>query len=100
MEKKYVVSIKTPNRMFVINGRQVRTPFTKTVNQEQMMSLKNRFSSEGVMNYTITEYVEPVISDVNQTIVEIKVTPKVTEPKKTKIKSSTLNTLIGDTVNS
>ena len=99
MEKKYVVSIKTPNRMFVINGRQVRTPFIKTVNHEQMLTLKNRFSSEGIMNYSITEYIEPIKSDIKPIVQEVKINEQKPE-KKSKIKSSTLSNLINEPVNS
>lgn len=93
--KLYVISIKTPNRIFHIGGRPVRTPFTKTVTLEQKQAIENRLATEGVMNYSIKEY------NPSNEVVVVKpvVIEKPKKEKKTAIKSSTLNQLIDDAVN-
>lgn len=53
---KYKLIINTPNRMFVINGNQARTPLTSIIDEKDLLSIKTKITSEGISNFSISPY--------------------------------------------
>ncbi len=92
--KKYKVTIKTPNRMFSVNGILVRTPAQWTANESELGNIKLKIESDAIDNYTIEDYDPHVAVKPKQKVqVEKVVEPK---PKKKKEAVSILEKIVED----
>jgi len=54
--KKYMIEIRTPNRMFSVRGVLVRTPAKWIVNETEVNNIKLKITSEGIEKFSIEEY--------------------------------------------
>lgn len=63
---KYKVKIGTPNKMFFIKGRIVRSPLEWVANKSELKDIHIKIASEGIADYSIIEF------DPNKKIVPIE----------------------------
>ena len=93
-EKRYKVSVKTPNRFLNVKGKLVRTPTDFISTEKELKTLKTKFQSDGITQFSVEEYKE------TPKIIET-VTPEIELPK-TKVeitieenkKETTLNKIL------
>ena len=78
---KYRVKINTPNRIFIIKGKPVRTPAEWLINSSELEQLKLKIKLEAVQDYSIEEFKSDVKSKV-----KTKKEPKPLKKKKTQTK--------------
>lgn len=57
-EKLYKISVKTPNRFLNIKRKLVRTPTNFISTEKELKTLKTKFQSDGITQYSIEEYKE------------------------------------------
>jgi len=55
-EKRYKVSVKTPNRFLSIRGKLVRTPTDFISTEKELKTLKTKFQSDGITKFSVEEY--------------------------------------------
>lgn len=49
--KKYIVNVTTRGSMFIVKGKQVRSPFTAEVTEQDICSLKTQAKFLGIEDY-------------------------------------------------
>jgi hypothetical protein len=62
--KKYKVGIYTPNKIFLVKGKVVRSPFEAEVSERELQSIKMKIKTDGIDKYSIeeiTQLAEPII---------------------------------------
>ena len=91
MEKKYVIDVKTPNRIVTVNGKSVRTPFKHIVNEKGISPIKAQLISDAIV-FEIKEYV-PEVKTVKK-VEKVKTSEKKSKVKKSSKKESTLNDIL------
>lgn len=66
--KKYKVGIYTLGKVFLVNGRQVRTPFETTVYEKDIENFRIKIRTEAIDKYSIEELIDnpkPTIESLN-----------------------------------
>lgn len=80
---KYKVKIGTPNKMFYIRGKLVRSPVEWVANESELEGIRIKITSEGIMDFSIEPYDS---SKKSQTKSKLTLTPPIKEEKKSKPK--------------
>ena len=68
--KYYKVGIYTPNKVFLVKGRVVRSPFEAKISEKELEHFKMKIKSDGIDSYTIEEFKEDTI--IGEQITNIK----------------------------
>ena len=89
---KYIVEIKTPNRIFSINGKLTRSPFRAIIHESELSKIKAKIHSDGVADYTINEYDNSNITKNKETKIAKRATDKKVKKDSTIDKDSVLAT--------
>ena len=55
MSKKYKIGIYTPNKIFVVKGKVVRSPFEAEISEKELNSFKMKIKTDGIDKYSIEE---------------------------------------------
>ena len=87
LEKKYLVKINTPNKVFPLRTGMIRTPFEVILSQRELDLLKMRIRLDGsITDWTCEEYLENVIKNEDENKPEIqKLENKPTRGRKSKV---------------
>jgi len=56
--KRYVVTVKTPNRILMLKGKPARSPLTYLARKDELQGLETKFRADQI-EYTIEDYVPP-----------------------------------------
>lgn len=67
-EKRYKVSVKTPNRFLNIKSKVVRTPTDFIITEGEIKKVETKLKSDGITNYSID-----LISDIPKAVDSKKV---------------------------
>ena len=59
--KNYKVTVRTPGKILIINGMQIRTPSVFYINENELNSYKQKFSLQGINKYTFELVKENVV---------------------------------------
>ena len=92
MEKKYLVKVKTPNRIVDIKGKLIRTPFEHIAREAELQELRTKLVYDSLV-FTIDEYIKPIVEKK----VEEKDEKSKVAPKKTINEESTLGVMLNET---
>lgn len=89
---KYKVKIGTPNKMFFIKGKLVRSPLEWIANESELKDIRIKIASEGINDYSIIKFDPDKIAPTKQKSLTIekqtktkKVITQETEKKSTTI---------------
>jgi hypothetical protein len=63
--KKYKVGIYTPNKIFMIKGRVVRSPFEVEVLQRDLQAIKMKIKTDGIDKFSIEELFLPLTNTIS-----------------------------------
>jgi hypothetical protein len=65
INKKYKLGIYTPNKIFLVKGKVVRSPFETIVSEKELQGFKMKIKTDGIDNYSIEEIsgiIQPIVS--------------------------------------
>ena len=84
----YHLKINTPNRFFIIKGKEVRTPIDTIVSENDMRIAKVQIQSEGIKDYILEKHdpnaiKKPLKEKTNPKVKKEKKEKKIKEPKST-----------------
>ena len=101
MNKKYILEVDAPNKLLMINNHQIRTPFKKIINENDILQIKMLMKIEGIIKYSITEYIqqkkeEPVIINENENTNNEEIIPKKIKRKQKELKNTILNSYLNE----
>lgn len=65
MVKKYKVGIYTPNKIFLVKGKVIRSPFEAEISEKELQGIKMKIRTDGIDNYSIEEISTISIQVVN-----------------------------------
>ena len=70
--KKYIFAIHSPNRVFEVQGRQVRTPCEIELDENELELMEMRVKADGDTQYSIREKDAKIFKVIVKDKVEIK----------------------------
>jgi len=71
-DRKFLIRIKTPNKIFNVKGKQIRSPFEVVIKEKDLDFYKMNISMNSIDGYTIEEIFDRRIQTENFEVLKLK----------------------------
>jgi len=73
---KYQIDIRTPNKIFYVKGRPVRTPAQWVATEEDLKNIELKIRTDAVSDYTIEPFKAKQVKQEKPTVIKESPKPK------------------------